>query len=153
MWTTNGHVISSAGLTSHIRLKALKTIAHGNTTFHSTNIPTNIQDTLHFHAMMQKQEDSPQGGFLTSQRHDNVFEKIHTEEDVFRFISSTSGLTTNAKDISAKSHTTQTLGDVSDNTLQKINDRRVTPKESTGQQSKTSQFAHYGEGQKLGKQT
>lgn len=103
--------------------------------------------------MMQKQEDSAQSGLLTSQRHDNIFEKIHTEEDVFQFIGSTSGHTTNAKDISAKSRTTQALGDLSDNTLQKINDRRVIRSENTGRQSKTSQFAHYGEGQKLGKQT
>ncbi|KAL4935072.1 hypothetical protein BDV06DRAFT_207730 [Aspergillus oleicola] len=108
MWTTSGHVISSAGLTSRIRLKAFKTIAHGNTTFHSTNISTNIQDTLHFHPMMQKQEDTPQSGFLNSQRHDNVFEKIHTEEDVFQFIGSTSGLTTNAKDIHAELHPART---------------------------------------------
>ncbi|KAL6228578.1 hypothetical protein BDW75DRAFT_235784 [Aspergillus navahoensis] len=123
MWTIDGHVIpvSSAGLTSRIRLKALKTIAHGNTTFHSPN--------KYYYKYP---------GYFTR---------------CLQFIGSTSGHTTNAKDISAKSRTTQALGDLSDNTLQKINDRRVIRSENTGRQSKTSQFAHYGEGQKLGKQT
>ncbi|KAL2871005.1 uncharacterized protein BJX67DRAFT_212939 [Aspergillus lucknowensis] len=109
--------ITSAGLTSRIRLKAFKTIAHG------FSLPNAMTMSL---------------------------KKIHSEEDVFQFIGSTSGHTTNAKDISAKSRTTQALGDLSDNTLQKINDCRGTPSENTGQQSKNSQFTHYGEGQKLG---
>ncbi|KAH8426377.1 uncharacterized protein LDX57_004115 [Aspergillus melleus] len=86
----------------------------------------------------------------TTQRRDNVFEDIHIDEDVFQFIGSTGSHTTFAKNISAKLRTVQCLGELSESSLQKINDRRPTAETGTGPESTTNKFAQHGKGQTLG---
>ena len=106
---------------------------------------------------MNDQEDNAQRETPTAsdsrsaERRDNVFENIRADEDAFQFIGSTSRRTTSAKDVWAKSGTTNCLGDISDDTLRKISsDRRTIAEADTDQETVTKKFEPHGQGRVLG---
>jgi hypothetical protein len=80
----------------------------------------------------------------------NVFENIVAEEDVFQLIGSANGHPTSAKSISAKAHTTQCFGDVSDSTFQQISkDRCANSERDKDIQTHVAKFETHGQGRKL----
>jgi hypothetical protein len=95
--------------------------------------------------------DGTESNASSNQRRGNVFEDIRADERVFQFIGSVNAHTTTAKTISAKSFTTQCLGDLSDPSLQQISsDRRSTAIEDPASQSSTANIAKdHGQEQKV----